>query len=308
MIDASRTSRLFENPLRVGPERLVLGGRFGEEPAALSWRRLDHFVGAGGRIVDTAHSYAGGGSERVIGEWLRANPDGVVVVDKIGHPDDNGQLDLSPKRLLAEADESRDRLGVSRIDVVLLHRDSPGVSIEEIADTLNDLVNNGYAECVGVSNWPAKRLVDLADEMADRHLPLIVSYQQSLAVPRTPLWPGSRHVDPDLEGVIESRNLPLLAWAAQARGFFTGTTDLPNPGQGDPFDTAENRARRKRCQMLADDLAMRPETVALAWLLHQPNTWSIVGPRTILELDASLAAGELQLDTGDLRWLAEGIR
>lgn len=289
-------------------ERIILGGRFGEEPVELSWQRLDRFVEAGGRFVDTAHCYAGGDSERVIGEWLWANPGGVIISDKIGHPDDDDHLDLSASNLTAEAAESRQRLGVEKIDMLLLHRDSVDVPIEEIADILVGLVDDGFAERIGVSNWASDRLERLADALAAREQVPVVSYQRNLAEPETPLWPGSRHADVAVLEVIERRNLPLLAWAAQARGFFAGSTELPGPGQADPFDTNENRARRRRCQEFAAGFGIRPETVALAWLLHQPGTWSIVGPQTISELNTSLAAAELQLDGQTLNWMLDGER
>jgi aryl-alcohol dehydrogenase-like predicted oxidoreductase len=138
--------------------RIILGGRFGEESFATSWRRLDRFVEAGGRVVDTAHCYADGRSEEVIGAWMRANPGALVVVDKVGHPDQDGAVDLSPNALRRELAESLSRLGVSAIDVVLLHRDSAAVPVEEVASTLAGFVSDGLALRVGVSNWPADRL------------------------------------------------------------------------------------------------------------------------------------------------------
>lgn len=290
----------------VGAARIVLGGRFGEEPVSTSWRRLDRFVQAGGQLVDTAHSYASGQSERVIGEWLRANPRAVKVIDKIGHPNDAGRLDLSAPALKAEAVESRRRLGVEKIDVLMLHRDSPSTRVEEITETLVGLVQDGYVERIGVSNWPAERLRSLVGHVAELGHAPVVSYQQSLAVPKVPLWPGTHHADAAVRSIICHRGLTLLAWAAQARGFMAGQTELP--GQEDPFDTHDNRARRQRSQVFAYELGLRAETIALAWLLHQPNTLPIIGPRSIEELDASLAAANVRLDPATMTWLAEGTR
>lgn len=289
-----------------GPARIILGGRFGEESKELSWERLDRFVEAGGKIVDTAHSYAGGRSEQVIGEWIGANPGSLLVVDKIGHPDDNGFVDLSPRKLQAEVTDAQRRLGVSPVDVVMLHRDSPAVPIEQIADTLVNLVAHGTTREVGVSNWSAARLAELLPALAVRgHIPL-VSYQRSLAVPLAPLWPGARHADPQVSRVAARHQLIMLAWAAQARGFFTGRTEPPSPGQPDPFDSPTNHDRRQRCRQLARDLGSRPETVALAWLLHQRNTLPIVGPRSVAEVCASMEACRVCLDADTLRWLDRG--
>ena len=50
-----------------GAGRLILGGRFGEQPDVVSFRLLDRFAAAGGRIVETAAGYADGAGERAIG-------------------------------------------------------------------------------------------------------------------------------------------------------------------------------------------------------------------------------------------------
>ncbi|MFY1691148.1 aldo/keto reductase [Plantactinospora sp. WMMB782] len=282
----------------------MLGGRFGEEPRRLSFQRLDRFAESGGRLVDTAHCYADGRSERVIGEWMRANPAVLAVADKIGHPA-NGAVDLSAARLRRELTESCERLGVACVEAVLLHRDEPERAVPEVAESLAGLVRDGHTHRIGVSNWPASRLEQLVDELAGYgHRPL-VSYQRSLAAPTTPLWPGALHTDDAVQAVAARHELTLLAWAAHARGFFTGATEPPTPGGGDPFDSAPNRARRGRCRELARRCGERPETVALAWLLHQPATWAVIGPRSVTELDTSLRAARLPLDAGTLRWLAE---
>jgi aryl-alcohol dehydrogenase-like predicted oxidoreductase len=295
-------------PAASGAERIVLGGRFGEEPPGMSWRRLDYFAESGGRFVDTAHSYADGASERIIGHWLRANPGMVFIVDKIGHPSSSGRLDLSADSMVREAAESASRLGCQPIDVLMLHRDSPDMPVSELASTLVQLVEHGYAKLIGVCNWPPARLDTLAAVLSDRGHQPVISYQRSLAVPNAPLWPGALHADAAVRDVARSRGLTLLAWAAQARGYFTGVTELPAAGQADPFDSPDNRARRERCRELARELGVRTETAALAWLLSQPGTLPIVGPRSIAELAASLAATRLQLDAAQLLWLAEGTR
>jgi aryl-alcohol dehydrogenase-like predicted oxidoreductase len=302
----------LRRPLRGEPTgastRVILGGRFGEETVRSSWQRLDRFVERGGEAVDTAHSYAEGRSEQVIGDWLRANPGSLVVVDKVGHPDGSGSVNLSARALRREIAESHRRLGVATIDVVLLHRDSPAHPVEEIAETLAAVVAEGEAREIGVSNWLAPRLCGLVAALAVRgHVPLI-SYQYSLAVPLTELWPGARHADESVRRVAAEHKLTVLAWAAQARGFFAGRSEPPAPGRPDPFDGSVNRARRTRCRELARDLGTLPETVALAWLLHQARIRPIIGPRSVAEVDASMDAAQIRLDAAVLDWLAEGAR
>lgn len=299
-------SVLDEGGEQVSTTRVILGGRFGEESEHVSFQRLDRFAAGGGRLVETAHSYADGRSEEIIGRWLQANPGSVGVVDKVGHPDHEGILDLSRDRVDQEAEESCRRLGLPAIDVLLLHRDDPSRSVSELAETLLGLVHAGYARRVGVSNWSADRLAQLAALLNDQGQVPVASYHFSLAVPVRPLWPGTLHAADDVMAVVNRYGLPLLAWAAQARGFFAGLSEPLHDGLPDPFDTAENREKRERCVELAKRLDCRPEVVALAWTLHHNRVWPIVGPRSIDELDVSLAATLLPLDEVAVRWLRDG--
>lgn len=286
-----------------GAHRIVLGGRFGEEDEAVSAARLDRFVMAGGRFVDTAHSYAAGRSEAVIGRWLRHHPRAVAVVDKIGHPDEQGRLDLSPARLRAEAEISRDRLAAPALDVVLLHRDDPARPVDVLVDGLARLADEGLARQVGLSNWAVPRAARAVELFIARGLPPVLSYQFSLAVPGRPLWPGTRHAGQAILDIVRRHGVPLVAWAGQARGYFTGATELVD-GDGDPFATPANERRRARCLSLARQRGIAPETVALAWSLHTDGVLPVVGARTLAELDTSMAAAAIDLDPGTVRWLA----
>lgn len=287
-------------------ERVVLGGRFGEEDESVSYARLDAFAESGGRWVDTAHSYAGGRSERVIGRWLGLREAPVRLIDKIGHPDHDGRLDLAAEALRAETEESLRRLGRDSVDVLMLHRDDPARPVSAMAEALLDLVERGYATATGVSNWPAPRLAELESVYRQAgHVP-VVSYQHSLATPVSPLWPGTRHADEELLGLVLDRQLPFLAWAGQARGFFAGRSEPVRPGGPDPFDSPVNRSRRRRCTALAADLGTTPDTVALAWSLHRSHAWPVVGARSVAEVARSMAAAELRLDAVTVRWLERG--
>ena len=97
---------------------------------------------------------------------------------------------------------------------------------------------------------------------------------------------------------VESRawhartGLPLLAWSAQAGGWFAGAATPV-------YDNAANRERRARAEQLGDANA-----VALAWVLAQPfPTIAIIGPHSLEHLHASLEALAVELSADDARWL-----
>ncbi|MEU4768105.1 aldo/keto reductase [Actinosynnema sp. NPDC023794] len=285
--------------------RIALGGRFGEEDAGLSRARLDRFAERGGRWVDTAHSYADGRSERTIGSWLRANPGVLTLETKIGHPDDDGHLDLGAARLTAELDESRRRLGLECVDVVLLHRDDPTRPVAELAEVLASFVARGACERVGVSNWSAPRLAELIPVLRTHGCDPVVSYQCSLAEPVRPLWPETRSVA-DVRDVLAEHTPWLIAWAAQARGYFAGRPEPVSADATDPFATDVNAERRERCRQLGGEHGLPPETIALAWLLNTTSATAVVGARSLAEVDASLDAADVSLDPETCAWLADG--
>ncbi len=96
----------------------VYGYEVGRERALETLRRaLDSPV----RLLDTSNGYAGGNSERLIGEVLRERgglPDGVIVSTKVD-PDDSG--DFSGARVRRSVEESCERMGVSYLPLLFLH-------------------------------------------------------------------------------------------------------------------------------------------------------------------------------------------
>lgn len=278
--------------------RLVLGGPFGEEEPSASAERLAYFAERGGRLVESARSYRGGTAEEAIGLWMRKNPGALDAITKVGHGPDGRDLPLTRAAVRSDVETSLACLRVEVLDTLLLHCDDPARDVEEIAETLADLVDAGYTRRIGASNWPAPRLARLADAVARRGHVLVASYHFSLATP-DPVALRSLAAGPDVLGVVEAKGLPLLSWSAQARGYFARS-----PGSdGSPYDTEESRARRRRCRDLAGELGAAPETVALAWTLHHPAVLASVGPRTREQLDRSFEALSLTLTGDQLRWL-----
>lgn len=190
---------------------------------------------------------------------------------------------------------SRQRLGMATIDAILLHRDDPAIPVTELTDVLARFVREGAARSVGVSNWQAERLAVALELFHESGIAPLLSYQFSLAIPSRDIWPGALHADEQIMAARDRRGLPLLAWAAHARGFLAGRTEAVGQ-DGDPFDTPANRAARSRCSQIAAPLGVSPEAVALAWTLSNPGIFPVIGPRSASELCSSLAALRLPLD------------
>jgi pyridoxine 4-dehydrogenase len=108
---------------------------------------LRRAVEAGVDLIDTAHLYTGGQSERAIGAALAPFPDGLVVATKGGYHPGSGR----PERLRAELEESFEQLSTDTIALYYLHRVDPEVPLEESLSVLREYQDAGRIRHVGVS-------------------------------------------------------------------------------------------------------------------------------------------------------------
>jgi aryl-alcohol dehydrogenase-like predicted oxidoreductase len=113
---------------------------------------LDHGV----NHFDTAYSYGyDGRSDRVLRRALRNCLDEVIIGSKVGThyaTDRTRIMDATPERLKRQADEIRFRLGIDRIDLLYLHCPDGVTPIENSAQALAELVDDGVVRYVGLSN------------------------------------------------------------------------------------------------------------------------------------------------------------
>ncbi len=297
----------FEFPPLGRPlSRLVLGtlALSSEEPERCA-AVLDEYVRLGGTTIDTAPAYGAGDAERVLGAWLRDRAElrpGLVIVSKGAHPD-------GARRRLTEADVARDlresteRLG-GPVDLFLLHRDDPAVPAGEVVEWLDEHRRAGRLRAFGTSNWTTAR-IDEANAYAAAHGMdgfCLSSQHLSLATQNEEHWPDTQTAtDPAVAAWHERTGTPLLAWSAQARGYFAGRDGAEVLRV---YDNAVNRERRRCARELAAATGRTPQQIALAWVLHQPYpVFAAFGARTPEQVRE--AWGALAVDPAELDALTE---
>lgn len=271
----------------------IVMGTVRAEPAL--WER---YLEAGGNCFDTARHY-GDASEAGLGTFLerRGARGSVVIVGKVAHPPS-----CRPDAVGPQLERSLELLRTERVDLLLLHRDDPAVPVGEFVDALDAERRAGRTLAVGVSNWSPERCEAFGSDALrrGRSPAAVVSNQLSLAEMHEAMWSGCLRADP---GWHERTGTPLLAWSAQARGFFSGR------GEDDEIRrswlSAANLERRHRAEKLGARLGATPTSVAVAWVLARPYPClAVVGPRDGDELDACLAAADLQLEPAELSYLS----
>src|SRR5215469_150459 len=269
--------------------QIVLGGDFGERSDTDSFATLDLFFSRQGQTIETAHAYADGEAEQQIGRWIasRRCRDEVVIIGKCCHPGPNGEPRLSPDVLKCEIESSLQRLDVDRIDILLLHRDSPTTPIEVIVPALHEAVKEGKIGAYGMSNWTLARFSEayLFAHQNGITAPSLSSLNYCLAVQARPMWPGCRQADEDDLRWLRSHNIPLLAWSSQARGWFAEhSLFLVNREISEVYDVAINRERRERAREIARHKQATALQIALAFVLANGLTAATIGPANVKEL------------------------
>ena len=107
---------------------------------------LREAVEAGLGLIDTAHVYTGGDSERAIGEALSPKPDGLVVATKGGYAGSG-----SREALRAQIDQSLASLETETIDLYYLHRIDPETPLAESLGAIAEYRDAGKIREIGVS-------------------------------------------------------------------------------------------------------------------------------------------------------------
>ena len=264
------------------------------------------YLEAGGNCFETARRY--GASEEVLGEWVesRAVRDEVVLITKGAHTPE-----CFPETVERELLESLERLRTDHVEIYFLHRDNPDVPVGEFVDVLNEQRDAGRIGAFGGSNWTNERL-DEANEYAGRKGVAgftLLSNNFSLARMIEAPWEGCLASSEDgSRSWLEERQMTLLPWSSQARGFFAdgraSPEDMSDPDLARCWYSDGNFERLERARSLARDRGVTAIGINLAYLLHQEfPCLPVVGPMSPEETRTSLAALEVELSPEEVRWL-----
>ena len=283
-----------------------------ESDEKVSHAQLDRFVEAGGTLVDTADVYSAGESEKIIGRWLADRPgdvtDRIVLATKGRFPLDdtpNG-VGLSARHLTRALDDSLRRLDVECVDLYQAHAFDAHTPLEETLRTFDGFIRAGKIRYYGLSNfigWQLTKAVHLARAL-NVAAPVTLQPQYNLLV---------REIEWEIVPAALDAGIGLLPWSPLAGGWLAGKyrrdqrpTGMTRLGE-DPERGMEAYDRRNTeaftwdvidaVQTVADQRGVPMAQVALAWVTDQPAvTSTILGARTLEQLEDNLAAGDLHLD------------
>jgi aryl-alcohol dehydrogenase-like predicted oxidoreductase len=269
---------------------------------------LDEYTAAGGNFIDTADTYQFGGSEEIIGSWLKTShrDDLVIATKAYGEMAADGPVNgAGRKHLMRAVEASLKRLGTDYIDLYQIHVFDDATPFEETLSTLDRLVSSGKVRFVGASNytgWQLQKSIDLARQHGWEPF---VSLQ--------PLYNLlERDAELELLPICRNEGLGLIPWSPLGGGWLTGkysrgNTQAPTAGRlADQQDDATEFTWQvvEAVSALAQQAGKTPSQVALRWLLQQPGvTGPILGVRTVEQLRDNLGATGWSLEVEQLEEL-----
>ncbi|MDA8268076.1 MAG: aldo/keto reductase [Actinomycetota bacterium] len=260
---------------------------------------------AGVNFFDNAEAYAGGESERIMGEtitrlgWPRHS---YVVSTKLFwglHDGVNMRNTLNRKYLTQAIAGSLDRLGLDFVDLVYCHRPDPNTPIEETVWAMSDMVTRGQALYWGTSEWPAEAIRDAWDIAERHHLhkPVVEQPQYNL------LWRD--RVEEEYLPLYDGIGLGLTTWSPLASGLLTGKylDGVPEgsratlPGYewlANLLTDQERNAKVAGLRAVADDLGCTLAQLAIAWCTRNPHVSTVItGASRVEQVHENLAALEV---------------
>ena len=137
-----------------------ISGTYGPIDAAQFDQAVHSALDAGINCFDTAEVYGMGISEQALARALGARRRDVCLVTKVGvgYPEAPNRRDSSHVRIMASLEQSLKNLGTDHVDTYLIHWPDPNTPFEETMRTLDDIVQEGKARYVGVSNFRLAQL------------------------------------------------------------------------------------------------------------------------------------------------------
>ena len=264
---------------------------------------------AGITTFDTADVYANTAAETVLGDALAGERrEGLEIFTKVYFPmGQPGQNDhgLSRKHILESIDGSLRRLGTDYVDLYQAHRFDDETPLEETMEAFADVVRQGKALYIGVSEWNATQLREghrLARELRVPFVSNQPQYNMLWRVIEGEVIPTSRALgigqvvwSPIAQGVLTGKYLPGHTPPAGSRATDPrGGADMISGWLRDPVLTAV-----RQLGPLAMEAGLSSAQLAVAWVLQNSNvSAAIIGASRPEQVTENAAAAGVKLDEG----------
>tara|TARA_B100000989_G_scaffold289648_1_gene261777 strand:+ start:336 stop:1268 length:933 start_codon:yes stop_codon:yes gene_type:complete len=289
--------------------KLVIGNDYFKEYSQAE-KLWDYYLANGGNTFDNSIYYKEGLTEKFLGKWIKSrnNEKEIVIISKVGNEK------TKPSEIKDLLKISLERLKLNSIDILVLHRDNIDVPVDEILDSLNDLIDSKLIKIFGASNIGVQRIKKgkIWAQNNNKNSYEIINNNLSLATMIKPLWEGCiSSNNNEYLNFLEKEKIPHFSWSSQARGFFIQESFLKrifrkkiSQKLKECFFSKENLERKKRAKDLSKKFKCSVNDIALAWVINQNfPSFAIIGPKNKRHLGESLKCFSISLSSSEIKWL-----
>jgi len=271
---------LKASPVAIGTWAIggwMWGGTDEAESVATIRTAFEHGI----NIIDTAPVYGFGRSEEIVGKAIaegRLRSD-VLIATKVGLQWDGGKVsrNASRARIMWEVEESLRRLRTDYIDIYQVHWPDPLVTIEETAEAMYALFEQGKIRAIGVSNFSVLQM-----ERFRQVSPLHVL--------QPPYNLFERGIEADLLPYCRKNDIATLGYGALCRGLLSGRMKAGTVFGGDDLRRTDPKfvgprfaqyvaAVQKLDGIAQQRFGKRVIHLAVRWMLDQGITTALWGAR-----------------------------
>jgi aryl-alcohol dehydrogenase-like predicted oxidoreductase len=272
---------------------------FGDIDVAGATRIVDICLDAGLTMFDSADIYAAGNSEEILGHAIKGRRDKVIISTKATFRHGKGANDVGSSRfnLTRSVENSLKRLGTDRIELFQLHGFDAMTPVEEVLQTLDNLVRAGkilYIGCSNFSGWHLMKSLAASDRQGWSRYVAHQAYYSLVG----------REYEWELMPLAVDQGIGTVVWSPLGWGRLTGKIRRGTPAAGNTRMTNDSmiqmgpKVPEEHLYRVVDALdEVSKETgktvpqIALNWLLQRPTVSTVIlGARNEDQLKQNLGA------------------
>jgi aryl-alcohol dehydrogenase-like predicted oxidoreductase len=262
---------------------------------------------AGISTFDTADVYANTAAEKVLGEALKdERRESLEIFTKVfgpTGPKGHNDVGLSRKHIMESINGALTRLQTDYVDLYQAHRYDFETPLEETMQAFADIVRQGKALYIGVSEWTAEQIREghaLAKDLGFQ----LISNQPQYSM----LW---RVIEAEVVPTSEELGLSQIVWSPMAQGVLSGKYKPGKPApEGSRATDAKGGARMierwmsddvltgvQQLKPIAAEAGLTMAQLSIAWVLQNKNVASaIMGASRPEQIAGNVAAAGVKLD------------
>jgi L-glyceraldehyde 3-phosphate reductase len=251
---------------------------------------------------DLANNYGPppGSAEEMFGKVLKSDlapyRDEMIISTKAGYymwPGPYGEWG-SKKYLISSLDQSLKRMGLEYVDIFYSHRPDPETPLEETMLALDQVVRQGKALYVGISNYNAEQTAQAAKILKELGTPLVI-HQPSYSL-------INRWIENGLQDVLDENGVGSIAFCPLAQGLLTNkylTGNIPSDSRAAKPSgflkgkdvTEEKVAIVNKLNKIAERRGQSLAQMSLAWVLRGGRvTSALIGASRVSQIEENIEA------------------